>query len=268
MDKEKLGSHSSSELQAQPETKVPDKLPIDMDRLRPRGMERSMKRSSPESDSNDRKKLKEGQEEMEKLKTLVPTLRERDGRVSQVDIIEETISYIDQLHRRIAERLVSSTTVEEISEPGTSLSRDDEVASVSQKKPIVLTLEQLQTAERMSQEIECSGGGGFAARLAELSKAAKYNSEMSNEVEDGEDDSSDEDEVVNDQNEKHDEPNIFNHAINGEHQIIKENMDKSDNEVNESTAFNDVKPTDDKKRAIEAVKASFVALLSSQSPDD
>ena len=77
------------------------------DRLLPRGYQRKRKSSSREKCES--KKSKEGEEEMKKLQSLVPSLRDfESGGLSQVDIIEETISYIDQLHKRIAERMVAS----------------------------------------------------------------------------------------------------------------------------------------------------------------
>ena len=87
----------------------PEKVPVttNTDRLLPRGYQR--KRKSSLREKCESKKSKEGEEEMKKLKSLVPSLRDfESGGLSQVDIIEETISYIDQLHKRIAERMVSS----------------------------------------------------------------------------------------------------------------------------------------------------------------
>ena len=270
---EKLTNSASlktSEVEPEMETKVVDKLPGNMDRLRPRGMEKGLKRPSSEVDANERKKQKEGHEEMEKLKTLVPTLRVRDGRVSQVDIIEETISYIDQLHRRIAERLVASTVElgEDFGEAGPSYDRDEDTGAGREKKPIVLTLDQVQNAERMSQEIECSTAGGFAARLEELSKSSKFESEIRNELVDSEDESSDEEEIIGNTNETLAETKVLNHENIGDSQSSEVGKDKFDKDSTKETAFNVDKPTDEEKRAIEAVKSSFVALLSSHTPDE
>ena len=86
----------------------PEKVPVttNTDRLLPRGYQR--KRKSSLGEKCESKKSREGEEEMRKLQSLVPSLRDFESGLSQVDIIEETISYIDQLHKRIAERLVSS----------------------------------------------------------------------------------------------------------------------------------------------------------------
>ena len=80
-----------------------------MDRLRPRGVKR--KEDTIQSlDDSKRQKITtlEGLEEFEKLKRLVPALRGKNDTVSQVEIIEETIGYIDQLHKSIAERILNS----------------------------------------------------------------------------------------------------------------------------------------------------------------
>merc|ERR1711953_637663 len=117
------------------------------DRLLPRGHQR--KRASDVCDAGrERKKLKEGLEEMEKLRVLVPTLRESEGRLSQVDIIEETISYIDTLHRRLADRMMTG---------------------VASSHP-VLTLDHVEEAERSSQDLAASEEQ-FGERLAALSQS-------------------------------------------------------------------------------------------------
>lgn len=243
------------------ETKVADNQPVNIDRLRPRGRERNPKRPSSDSESNERKKQKEGHEEMEKLKTLVPMLRLRDGRVSQMDIIEETISYIDQLHRRIAERLVASTVElrDDIEEPESFSEREElaETRSESKKKPLVLTLEQVQTAERMSQDVDCSTAGGFAARLAELSKSEQGRAER--ELGDSEQGSSSE--TIKKTNFLSHQNKDDSESLVGEQDILKKD---SKEEIN----VNIDKPTEDQKQAIEAVKASFVALLNYQGPAD
>merc|ERR1719232_1096573 len=84
---------------------------------------------------------------MRKLQSLVPSLRDFESGLSQVDIIEETISYIDQLHKRIAERMVSSGNSSQETEPSS------------------LTLEHIKEAERLSMDV--SEEGGYADRLVE-----------------------------------------------------------------------------------------------------
>merc|ERR1719410_31919 len=89
---------------------------------------------------------------MKKLKSLVPSLRDfESGGLSQVDIIEETISYIDQLHKRIAERMVSSGNSSQETESSTTI-----------------TLEDVEEAERLSQDVP--EDGGYSDRLAEISR--------------------------------------------------------------------------------------------------
>ena len=82
------------------------------DRLMPRGMKR--KRSLRESERSESKRVKDGSEEMMILRSIVPVLRDQPGeeRISQFDIIQETINYIDQLHKRVAQRMVNQTQVD------------------------------------------------------------------------------------------------------------------------------------------------------------
>ena len=75
------------------------------DRLVPRCVHRKRKRRS-EQGREDVKKLKEtGKEELETLRHIVPSLRLDDGEVDTVDVIERTISYIQELHEKIAQRM-------------------------------------------------------------------------------------------------------------------------------------------------------------------
>ena len=82
------------------------------DRLMPRGMKR--KRSLRESERSESKRVKDGSEEMMILRSIVPVLRDQPGeeRISQFDIIQETINYIDQLHKRVAQRMVNQRQVD------------------------------------------------------------------------------------------------------------------------------------------------------------
>merc|ERR1719323_2936212 len=82
---------------------------------------------------------------MERLVGLVPSLMGREGSVSQVNVIEETISYIDALHRRIAERFGTAAPT--------------------------LSQEQIEEAEHGSQSLEDTGD--FASRLATISNKSR-----------------------------------------------------------------------------------------------
>ena len=74
------------------------------DRLLPRCVHRKRKRRS--EGKEETKKLKEtGKEELETLRHIVPSLRLDEGEVDTVDVIERTISYIQELHEKIAERM-------------------------------------------------------------------------------------------------------------------------------------------------------------------
>ena len=75
------------------------------DRLVPRCVHRKRKRRS-EQGKEEVKKLKEtGKEELETLRHIVPSLRLDDGEVDTVDVIERTISYIQELHEKITQRM-------------------------------------------------------------------------------------------------------------------------------------------------------------------
>ena len=74
------------------------------DRLLPRCVHRKRKRRSEEK--GETKKPKEtGKEELETLRHIVPSLRLDEGEVDTVDVIERTISYIQELHEKIAQRM-------------------------------------------------------------------------------------------------------------------------------------------------------------------
>ena len=57
--------------------------------------------------------------EYSKLRTLVPALTERED-LSKVEIIEETIRYIDALHHQLAARGVSQESEEQTQQPETN----------------------------------------------------------------------------------------------------------------------------------------------------
>ena len=74
------------------------------DRLLPRCAHRKRQRRSEEK--GEAKKLKEtGKEELETLRHIVPSLRLDEGEVDTVGVIERTISYIQELHEKIAQRM-------------------------------------------------------------------------------------------------------------------------------------------------------------------
>ena len=85
---------------------------VNTDRLRPRGV----KRGADDDDDDVRTKKtrggreEDGLEELARLRSLVPSLVGRGGRLSHVAVIQETIQYIDCLHRRILERASSSSS--------------------------------------------------------------------------------------------------------------------------------------------------------------
>ena len=61
------------------------------------------------SDTSDKVAKKSGaKKEYSKLRTLVPALTERED-ISKVEIIEETIRYIDALHHQLASRAATTT---------------------------------------------------------------------------------------------------------------------------------------------------------------
>ena len=60
------------------------------------------------SDTSDKVAKKSGaKKEYSKLRTLVPALTERED-ISKVEIIEETIRYIDALHHQLASRATTT----------------------------------------------------------------------------------------------------------------------------------------------------------------
>ena len=79
------------------------------DRLLPRCVHRKRKRRSEEkgeTKKGETKKPKEtGKEELDTLRHIVPSLRLDEGEVDTVDVIERTISYIQELHEKIAQRM-------------------------------------------------------------------------------------------------------------------------------------------------------------------
>ena len=82
------------------------------DRLVPRYCDADRKRkAASEAEAEAAKKPSQGggaKKEYSKLRTLVPALSERDD-LSKVEIIEETIRYIDALHHQLAARGVNDT---------------------------------------------------------------------------------------------------------------------------------------------------------------
>ena len=74
------------------------------DRLLPRCVHRKRKRRSDEK--GETKKPKEtGKEELDTLRHIVPSLRLDEEEVDTVGVIERTISYIQELHEKIAQRM-------------------------------------------------------------------------------------------------------------------------------------------------------------------
>ena len=189
------------------------------DRLLPRGQER--KRGLEGREGREKKRLA-GSEEMERLRTLVPSLRESSGRLSQVDIIEETISYIDSLHRRVAERMVSMSS-----------SYPD------------LTLGHVEEAERMSQELGNSEEQ-FRERLAAFSQPSDVI-----EIE-----------------ETNTEDRLSTNQITSKEEKVGRKVIRSraPSDAEEREEEPD-KLSAEQRRAIEAVKSTFVTLISSSVPD-
>ena len=98
------------------------------DRLLPRYCDETKKRkapsnSSPEDVSAAKKTAAStsggAKKEYSKLRTLVPALTERED-LSKVEIIEETIRYIDALHHQLAARGVSQESEEQTQQPETN----------------------------------------------------------------------------------------------------------------------------------------------------
>ena len=78
-----------------------------MDRLKPRHLKRKSDSSSSEIDQQQTEakvSKNEVKTEYRKLRKLVPALHERKD-ITKVEIIEETIRYIDALHHQLASRL-------------------------------------------------------------------------------------------------------------------------------------------------------------------
>ena len=191
------------------------------DRLLPRGLQR--KRASDVSEvGRDRKKLKEGLEEMSKLRSLVPSLRESDGRLTQVDIIEETISYIDSLHRRLADRIMSG---------GAGFP--------------VLSLEHVEEAERSAQDLGNSEEQ-FRQRLAALSQSSSSS-------------------ASHDNNNNGDSDNT-NQNIR-EEQLVLCKPSPATSSDSEGCDDDPQDLSSDQRKAIEAVKSTFVSLIKSSTTD-
>lgn len=84
------------------------------DRLVPRYCDQdSKKRKHAEDLERSAKRLQSSgaKKEYSKLKTLVPALSERED-LSKVEIIEETIRYIDALHHQLAQRNLEPSSAE------------------------------------------------------------------------------------------------------------------------------------------------------------
>ena len=85
------------------------------DRLVPRYSDEKAKRKAESTiETSDSKVPKKSgaKKEYSKLRTLVPALTERED-LSKVEIIEETIRYIDALHHQLASRQVSNNEATE-----------------------------------------------------------------------------------------------------------------------------------------------------------
>ena len=168
--------------------------------------------------------MKEGLEEMEKLRSLVPSLRESDGRLTQVDIIEETISYIDSLHRRLADRMISGTPV--------------------------LTLDHIEEAERSSLDVATSEEQ-FRQRLAALSQSGS--SLSSND---------------NNNNEDSEDRQETSQNVREEQEVLcKPSQTSSSSSDSEGCDDDPQHLTSDQRKAIEAVKSTFVSLIKSSTTE-
>jgi len=80
---------------------------LEVDRLKPRHLKRKSDSSSSEIDQQQTEakvSKNEVKTEYRKLRKLVPALHERKD-ITKVEIIEETIRYIDALHHQLASRL-------------------------------------------------------------------------------------------------------------------------------------------------------------------
>ena len=84
------------------------------DRLVPRYSDEKAKRKAESTiETSDSKipKKSGAKKEYSKLRTLVPALTERED-ISKVEIIEETIRYIDALHHQLASRATNEQPVD------------------------------------------------------------------------------------------------------------------------------------------------------------
>merc|ERR1712179_109212 len=134
------------------------------DRLLPRCVHRKRKRRSDEK--GETKKPKEtGKEELDTLRHIVPSLRLDEGEVDTVGVIERTISYIQELHEKIAQRMAQH---QEKTEDG-----ETSVAFPS------INLEQIQEAERLSQsDIAKEPDHSYLENLEELTHRNKTTSSL------------------------------------------------------------------------------------------
>lgn len=204
---------------------------VNTDRLVPRSHQRKRELSSSSSHETREKRQREGAEELQRLRCFVPRLRDREQegqRLRQVDIIEETISYISQLHRRIAERMLDQ-------------SEDSQEQQGSSTNVPVLTLEAIQDAERLAEcEVESvsNSDSDFSSRLAELSRSAS---------------NCDPDKLCDNDGEK----NICDDKFKN-----SEDEDKRKRELVDDDSSDDESLTDEQMQAIEVIKSTFVNIIS------
>ena len=112
MDQDNPQPSSSSSSSEKPKKTQPH-----FDRLVPRYESNRPKRkaateASETSDSAKVAKKSGAKKEYSKLRTLVPALTERED-ISKVEIIEETIRYIDALHHQLASRATNEPVEED-----------------------------------------------------------------------------------------------------------------------------------------------------------
>ena len=112
MDQENPQPSSSTSTET---TAKPKKMPH-YDRLVPRYSDERPKRKATEAsgETSDSKTAKKSgaKKEYSKLRTLVPALTERED-LSKVEIIEETIRYIDALHHQLASRATAAESADD-----------------------------------------------------------------------------------------------------------------------------------------------------------
>ena len=112
MDQENPQPSSSTSSET---TAKPKKMPH-YDRLVPRYSDERPKRKAAEAsgETSDSKAAKKSgaKKEYSKLRTLVPALTERED-LSKVEIIEETIRYIDALHHQLASRATAAESADD-----------------------------------------------------------------------------------------------------------------------------------------------------------